>query len=72
MSIAVFWISSPGIPFVAHYGDAELSLALSKCEELRKEGMQHVCISSQYSDNVGKAGVSDKLPEGYNWKKRRI
>jgi hypothetical protein len=83
--IIVFWrqgvINSDGVVIGAEakfseFGQNELTKALAHCEALRTpaEGtfISHVCIQSELPDSVGKAGVSDKLPEDYSWYKRRI
>jgi len=59
--------SSPG---------ADIGLPLKLCEALRKrakagESISHVCLTTESIDNVTAPGVSDKLPEGYDWMMRR-
>lgn len=54
-----------------------LTEALTFSENLRRqrrEGAQisHIVMSSENPDSVGQQGVNDILPEGYDWKKRRI
>jgi len=81
MSIVVFWIQKLGhhtATMSEAFGDDELSEALKQCEELRRyDCNSHVCISSEMSSSVGKAGVTavvdGKLPDGsdYTWMKRR-
>jgi hypothetical protein len=47
--------------------------ALKLCEDIRKTpDTSHVCLQSELPNSVGKPGVSDVLPEGYDWYKRRI
>jgi hypothetical protein len=84
MSIVVHWIESraPGSgswkPDAEFFEDAEFMLAMKRMEELRKEGMTHVSMSTELADSVGKPGVDSvkdgKTPDGveYDWKKRRI
>ncbi|WP_119155069.1 hypothetical protein [Caldimonas tepidiphila] len=81
MSIVVFWLApaddEPGAPAgllrpqARAFGSSELSQALAHCESLRRAGMRHVAISSEPDESVTLPGVSDALPEGYDWKKRR-
>jgi hypothetical protein len=70
MSIMVYWASEAG-PQAQELKSSELLEALKLTEDLRKAGHRHVCISSELEDSVGKPGVNDVLPEGYDWKKRR-
>ncbi len=56
---------------------AELTQALKFCEELRKrrregERLSFIGMVSEDPNCVGEQGVSDVLPPGYDWKKRRI
>lgn len=71
MSIIVFWLDVLGGPQAKEHTSTEMLAALKLAESLRKEGHRHVCISSELPDSVGKSGVSDVLPPGYDWKKRR-
>jgi hypothetical protein len=83
MSIIVFWIE-PGPSKTrlnaqaTKFGDLELGTALAYAACLRKEGFQHVTISSQHEDCVTLPGVDSvedgKTPDGqdYTWKKRRL
>lgn len=78
MSIAVFYFDANiGIPSVEMFADTALLECLALAERLRKAGMRHVCISSELSSNIGKAGVTavegGKTPDGenYTWVKRR-
>ena len=71
MSIIVFWMDEEGYPQAQGLNSSELLDALKLTESLRKAGNRHVCISSELEDSVGKPGVNDVLPEGYDWKKRR-
>ena len=76
MSIIVFWLTPLGAAEHMQFSDAELTGALQLCAIKRAEGMRHVCISSELSDNVGKPGVDavqgGHLPDGrlYDWNKR--
>jgi hypothetical protein len=50
----------------------DLTVALKICESLRNESdVRFVTMAIENPDQVGKMGVSDKLPDGYDWKKRR-
>lgn len=78
MSIAVFYFdANVGTPAVEMFADTSLLECLALAERLRKSGMRHVCISSELSSNIGKAGVTavegGKTPDGenYTWVKRR-
>ena len=75
MSIVVYWLCH-GQAFVQPFDDAQLLPALAFAEGKHKEkdaaGVplnQHVVINSELGDCVSKAGVSDELPEGYDWSK---
>lgn len=70
MSILVYWLEDSG-PEAEEFGPTELGPALKRAEELRRAGWRHVCISTELPDSVGKPGVNDVLPPGYDWKKRR-
>lgn len=68
MSILVYYFS--GGPHCRGFEPNELLQALAFAEEKRKHpGTDHVCISSQLSESVGKAGVSDP-PADYEWSKQ--
>lgn len=72
--IAVFWLED-GAAKTQDFRSKELLPALAFAEELRKrrssgEAISHVCISTEHEESVGQAGVSDKLPEGYDWSKQ--
>lgn len=71
MNIAIYWIDEENHPHVEFKGETELVPALTRANELRNAGNRHVSISTEFGDSVGKRGVSDVLPEGYDWKKRR-
>lgn len=78
MSIAVFYFdATDSKPAVEMFADTSLLECLALAERLRKSGMRHVCISSELSSNIGKAGVTavegGKTPDGedYTWVKRR-
>ena len=61
--------SATGHPAASIHGDKDLGPVLKESERLRAAGKQHVSISTQLSESVGRPGVSDKLPEGYDWSK---
>lgn len=51
--------------------------ALNLMESLRRrrkagENLSFIGMVAEDPNSVGEPGVSDKLPEGYDWKKRRI
>lgn len=71
MSIVVYWLDIQLGCQMRELSSLELLPALALAEQLRKAGHRHVSISSAYENLVGKVGVSDVLPEGYDWKKRR-
>ncbi len=70
VTIAVFHLDAEHRPAVRLFGERELLAALAEAERLRKAGMHHVCISTDLGDSVGAPGVSDRLPEGYDWSKQ--
>jgi hypothetical protein len=75
VSIVVYGLSPEGIPTCQGFESAQLTDALRATEARRKEGMRHVCISSELGDSIGKPGVNTivdgKLPDGhvYDWSK---
>jgi hypothetical protein len=72
VSIAVFYIDpKTRAPGVELFEDTEMTLQLAACKRLREAGMLHVCPSTDFADKVGQDGVSDVLPEGYDWTMRR-
>ena len=85
MSIMVFWIQRNPTEFLPNwsepkckqFSDIQLSEALTFCNAQRNAGHQHVVISSENSDSIGKLGVDSvengKTPDGedYTWMKRR-
>jgi hypothetical protein len=71
VTIAVFHLEAEHRPAVRLYGEHDLLAALAEAERLRKAGMHHVCISTDLGDSVGAPGVSDRLPEGYDWSKQQ-
>ncbi|WP_353233624.1 hypothetical protein [Diaphorobacter ruginosibacter] len=63
-------------PACLHYGDRQMSEALTRCQQLRADTRNaHVTISSELRDMVGPAGVSavedGHTPDGhaYEWSK---
>ena len=59
------------------FGSSELVPALAFAESLRRqkregERLSFITLQSEDPNCVGEQGVNDKLPEGYDWKKRRI
>lgn len=74
-TIVVFWIQDGVAQFEGFDAKGHLA-SIAKCEALRasaKAGAKitHICMSADFVENVGLSGVSDKLPEDYNWVKRR-
>lgn len=75
MSIVVFWLTPDGQPAHENFESSHLVQALQATEARRKEGMRHVCISSELAESVGKPGVTavsdGALPGGerYDWSK---
>lgn len=84
MSIVVFYLHNASPegqtpawqPQCLPFSDAQMSQALARCQELRKdERNAHVTISSELRDMVGPVGVSavedGKTPDGfdYQWSK---
>lgn len=70
MTIAVYHLDARARPAVRLFGDEELLAALAEAERLRKAGAAHVVISTELATSVGAPGVSDRLPEGYDWSKQ--
>jgi hypothetical protein len=86
MTVVVFWLDSymsdslaPGKVVESDFKsfeDSDFMNAMKFAEEKRKAGKDHVTISTQLSDSVGKAGVSSvengKTPDGvdYEWSKQ--
>lgn len=78
----VFWVDEIGHPFTKLFSTENcqnpLTESLQFANELRKDGAEHVIISTVDSNQVGKMGVDavvdGKLPDGsdYTWKMRRI
>jgi hypothetical protein len=57
------------------FDTTEMSAALEFSESLRKrrkegELLSFITMASEHPDSVGQLGVSDKLPEGYDWSKQ--
>ena len=75
MSIVIYWLTPEGSPAHEAFESVQLTVALAATEARRKEGMRHVCISSELGDAIGKPGVNTivdgKLPDGhlYDWSK---
>lgn len=85
MSIIVYWITKPsgegmfpGLtePKCRSFNSDELTVALNFCQEQRTAGFQHVSLSSENPNSVGKPGVdtvaNGKTPDGhdYTWSKQ--
>lgn len=86
MSVVVYWLEqyesdslAPGLviePRFKEFADIKFTEATQLAEKLRKEGREHVIISTQLSDCVSKPGVSSvedgKTPDGldYEWSKQ--
>lgn len=71
MSIVVFWLDPVGAPHHQEFPSTDLLPALKFSEERRREGMHHVCISTELAESVGKGGVNavenGKLPDGHTY-----
>lgn len=72
--IVVFWLES-GVAQSTGFQSKELLVSLNYVEGLRKrralgEPITHVSICTELPDSVGQAGVSDKLPDNYDWTKQ--
>lgn len=71
----VYWTDKDGKPDAEEFSD--LTIALKVSHSLRNDGFEHVVISSQVTNSVGKPGVDSVidgvLPNGdvYEWKMRR-
>lgn len=71
----VYWTDREGRPDAEEFTD--LALALKASHSLRNDGFEHVVMSSQVTNSVGKPGVDSvidgRLPNGdvYEWKMRR-
>ena len=86
MGIVVFWLETretdslaPGLVTESsfkEFNETELTSALAFAEKQRKDGRQHVIISTELSSSVGKPGVNSvengKTPDGidYEWSKK--
>lgn len=75
MGICVYWRNDDKTADVAEFSSKEMTAALTFCQEKRREGKTHVCISSELEESVGKPGVDEVvggvLPSGekYDWDK---
>ena len=71
----VYWTDKDGKPDAEEFSD--LTQALKVSHSLRNDGFEHVVLSSQVTNSVGKPGVDSiidgVLPDGniYEWKMRR-
>lgn len=71
----VYWTDRDGKPDAEEFAD--LTVALKISQSLRNDGFEHVVMSSQVKNSVGKPGVDSViagvLPNGdvYEWKMRR-
>jgi hypothetical protein len=71
----VYWTDRDGKPDAEEFSD--LTQALKVSHSLRNDGFEHVVMSSQVKNSVGKPGVDSVidgvLPNGdiYEWKMRR-
>jgi hypothetical protein len=73
---AVYWLEN-NQPQHQVFDTVQITETLKFTEMLRLrqrngEAVAFVTFCSENPNSVGLAGVSDKLPEGYDWKKRRI
>ncbi len=68
--IVIFWLDT-GQPKAQTMDSDNLSLALNFMQELRKlDTVTHVVWSCEFSDSIGKSGVTE-VDSSYNWRKRR-
>ena len=71
MSIVVFWLTPDGQPAQRGFEQHALLEALRFSEERRREGLRHVCISSELEHSVGQGGVAavegGRLPDGHQY-----
>ena len=70
----VFWMYPNQLGHFKARGQSftDLNEAIKWCEELRQGGeARFVTMAVENPDHVGKIGVSDVLPDDYNWTKRR-
>jgi len=71
----VYWTDREGKPDAEEFAD--LTQALKVSHSLRNDGFEHVVMSSQVTNSVGRPGVDSVidgvLPNGdiYEWKMRR-
>lgn len=71
----VYWTENH-TPQSEGFGTTQMKLALDLMEGLRNrqrsgEPVSFVGMVSEHPDSVGRPGVNDVLPVGYDWKKRR-
>lgn len=62
-------------PHYQQFDTSELTKALAFTETLRQrrkagQKISFITMCSEHPDSVGEPGVSDKLPEGYDWTKQ--
>ena len=75
MSIIVYYLEDDGSPRAPRYEDHDWSKAMAEVTRLRNAGRQHVTMSNEPSNMVGKPGVASvedgKTPDGekYEWSK---
>lgn len=74
-TIVIFWLQD-GKPMHQAFPGSDIGPSLAYAESLRKrrrdgEHITHVTTSTELVENVTLPGVSDKLPDGYDWTKRR-
>jgi hypothetical protein len=71
VSVAVFHVDPVTmLPAVTFFADDRFMDGLTEVNRLREAGMRHVSMSTELAASVGKPGVNDVLPEGYDWSKR--
>jgi hypothetical protein len=69
----IYWLLRHDAHWISnHQIEDDLNVAVKLCEALRNESdVCHVTMSVENPNMVGKMGVSDKLPDDYDWVKRR-
>lgn len=75
MGIVVYWLEAGGTAGRDMFGSQQLTQALACAEQRRREGLRHVCISTELDEHVGAPGVQavedGRTPDGeaYEWSK---
>lgn len=72
--VTIFWLED-GMPRHMKYISSEMGASMKLMEALRQNAAAgsdicHVCMSTEFENSIGKAGVSDALPADYDWSKQ--